>query len=180
MIFRVDSAATVQIHGSLFWADAQAYIIFRTKFCFAMSTWHVSTYTSYVESQCYSIFFMNLIFWFFIQLTQVSVFFAMAKYSKLTLKSLKTANFSCTFSIYLMVLSCHCTLFDPGNELSVIFSEFVQLFFMWVGISMRDRPAVQPRPFSSEALPAASGMVDPPRSSIHPVKNHTHFNGKYP
>ena len=33
---------------------------------------------------------MNLIFWFFIQLTQVSVFFAMAKYSKLTLKSLKT------------------------------------------------------------------------------------------
>ena len=82
---------------------------FRTKFCFAMSTWHVSTYMSYVESQCYSIFFMNLIFWFFIQLTQVSVFFAMAKYSKLTLKSLKTANFSCTFSIYHMVLSCHCT-----------------------------------------------------------------------
>ena len=188
---------------------------FRTKFCFAMSTWHVSTYMSYVESQCYagfrltcrlphcrfdddicstaqaplaaagwpsgkqrqanrsitlplcpprqiadswilfnsgamplgdkakaalprraatlkqqamitrhsgkaasgklvwnqhySIFLMNLIFWFFIQLTQVSVFFAMAKYSKLTFKSLKTANFSCTFSIYHMVLSCHCT-----------------------------------------------------------------------
>ena len=54
----------------------------------SMSTWHVSTYMSYVESQCYSIFFMNLIFWIFIQLTQVSVFFAMAKYSKLTLKSL--------------------------------------------------------------------------------------------
>ena len=127
VIFRVDllySTATVQIHGSLFWADAHVYIFFRTKFCFAMSmsTWHVSTYMSYVESQCYSIFFMKLIFWFFIQLTQVSVFFANAKYRKLTLKSLKTANFSCTFSIYHIVLSCQCTLFDPGNELSVIFS----------------------------------------------------------
>ena len=111
---------------------------------------------------------MKLIFLIFIQLTQVSVFFAMAKYSKLTLKSLKTANFSCTFSIYHMVLSCHCTLFDPGNELSVIFSEFVQLFFMCFGISMSDRLALQPRPFS-EALLVASCMVDLLRSSIHPV-----------
>ena len=47
-----------------------------------------------------------------------------------------------------MVLSCHCTLFDPGIELSVIISEFVQLFFMCFGISMRGRLAVEPRPFT--------------------------------
>ena len=69
-------------------------------------------------------------------------------------------------TIWYFHVSVHSS--DPGNELSVIFSRFVQLFFMCFGISMRDRLAVQPRPFS-EALPAASCMVDPTRSSIHRV-----------
>ena len=44
---------------------------------------------------------------------------------------------------------------------------------MCSGISMHDRLAVQPRPFS-EALPAASCMVDPPRSKYSPrVESHT-------